>query len=261
MESLSFSQCIRHAWRSAWLAVVRMPVLLLAIAAIYTALNLVPFLFAAAGDDPGMLLLRAAITIAASLVTIAVCGMVIVKVHRFVLLDERTRPVLPARGAPVRRYVLFTLAMSVVIVFVVTVLISLYQISPTGAEALGVLLVYPTVVYILMRLSLLVPAIALGSGFEWKAAWNDSRGHFWSMFGVTVCAYLPLLAVIVCAAFAFAFSAGDRDVSMPVVALVAAVRGVFTVLWLVLASSTLSWLYRRHAQELPRAVTAARGRG
>jgi hypothetical protein len=254
MESISFSQCIRHAWHSAWLAIVRMPALLLAIAAIYTSLNLAPQLLAGDGNDPRTVLLRAVITIALSFVTIAVCGTLIVKVHRFVLLDEGTQPVLPAGGAPVRRYMLFTLAMSFVIVLIATVLISLYEISPSGAQALGILLVYPTVVYLLVRLSLLVPAIALGSGFEWKAAWNDSRGHFWSMFGVTVCAYLPLVAVILATALAFVLTAEDRAVTLPVLAVVAVVRGVFTVLWLVLAASTLSWLYRRHAKELPRPV-------
>jgi hypothetical protein len=114
-----------------------------------------------------------------------------------------------------------------------------------GLIILPLILVY---LFIIVRLSLLYPALALGSPLTLPAAWKDSRGHFWYIMGVGFVTYLPLLVIWI-----VAMQVGGKAL------LLASLQGSLAVtivlafgntLFLTLSSALMSWIYRRYANAL-----------
>jgi hypothetical protein len=108
--------------------------------------------------------------------------------------------------------------------------------------------VFLAYMFVIIRLSLIYPAVSLGSRLTLRAAWKDSRGHFWSIVGVGFVAYLPLLLIwiVVLVVVGPKLLMDSLQGSTAFAIGFAFVNAVF----MVLAASVLSWLYRRYANEL-----------
>jgi hypothetical protein len=262
MEELTFGTCVKNSWISTWQSIARMPGFFLCIFAVLTCTTLLsgPFQhLAAQGADVdiatkvGQPLVR----LVCSVLQLVVYGFVIIKVNRHLLLGEGSQPLLPLNGEPLGRYMLFSLGLAVVMI-VVTVVVAVVLgmiVIPTMMHSMreagfAFLVLFMVVVYLYTacRLCLIYPAVSLGSQLTLRAAWKDSRGHFWSILGVGFVAHLPLTLIWM---ITFAVI-GARELvssSQDSVAL-AVVFGFINTVFIGLAASVLSWLYRRYANAL-----------
>ena len=103
--------------------------------------------------------------------------------------------------------------------------------------------------FVIVRLSLIYPAVSLGSRLTLPTAWKDSRGHFWNIAGMGFVAYLPLLLIWI-----IALLAGGKTL------LLASFCRALS--WLMsrrrssarcssyFPAAVMSWLYRRYANGL-----------
>lgn len=253
MEQLTFGSSIKKSWISTWQAIVHMPGLFLGVFAVIACTAVLSSSFqqplVAGGDfDPSTATYHAFERLILSLLQLAVSGCLVVKVVRFVLLGEGTQPLMPLGGKPLGRYLLFSLGIGIgmIIITVGTAMVLHTMRSATiGLIILPLLAVY---LFVLIRLSLLYPAIALGSRLALRAAWQDSRGHFWYITGVGVVTYLPLLLVWI-----VAMQVGGRTLLMASLEgslAITIVMALGNTLFLVLSASVVSWVYRRYANAL-----------
>lgn len=240
MEKLTFGACVKKSWGSAWQAIITMPGLFLCVCVVYACTTILSGSFHStrAGHS-----LAAA---AGSLVQFVAGGLLTIKVHRFVLLGERSQPLIPLGGKPLGRYVVFSFGVALAML-VVMVPLALTLRRPI----LFVVVLLPLLVvwmFAMVRLSLLFPAIALGSPLTLRAPWRDSRGHFWSMVGVWFVAYIPLMVLWIIALVVL----GPKTFETTMQGFTAFGIGfaVVNTVFLVLAATSLSWLYRRYANAL-----------
>jgi hypothetical protein len=256
MEELTFGNCVKNSWISTWQAIVRMPGFFLCIFAVLTCTTLLsaPFQHLAPGAELDFAA-RAGhplVKLVCSVLQLVVYGCVIIKVNRFLLLGEGTQPLLPLNGEPLGRYMLFSLGLAVVLVVVtvllVMLLIPVMRHMGAGGFFLFALLISLAYLYAICRLCLIYPAVSLGSPLTLRAAWKDSRGHFWSILGVGFVAHLPLTLIwtITFAALGprLLVSGGQGSIAF------ALGFGFINTVFIGLAASVLSWLYRRYANEL-----------
>ena len=249
MKQLTFGDCVKKGWISSWQAITQMPWLFVGVCAVFACTSLLSGRHPSAAADTLDAAARAAhglISLAWFALQLAVSGTLTIKVHRFVLLGEGTHPLVPLHGKPLGRYALVWLAISLVMVPV------LVTLAVTHSPVSGLLVSVPLLVigvFLVARLSLLYPSVALGGRLTWRAAWRDSRGHVWSIVGIWLVTYLPLFAITV---LLILFTgprlvAAQRSAAEPVFAIV---HAVFNGLFIAFGAASLSWLYRRYAREL-----------
>lgn len=254
MEQMTFRDCVTGSWASARQAIAQMSTLFAVCAAVLAA---GAFFFSPQipmdGQDSGPAMRMAShafASIGSLLVQLVLYGVLSIKVHRFVLLQEGAQPVLPLNGKPLLRYLAVAIGMGVAIVLAALLLTLVLRPQRVGGALFILVVLYVAWIFVVVRLCLVFPAIALGGPVALRAAWHDSRGHFWSITGITGVAALPLvafdivLAVLVSATAAIPEATWLRPVS-------AIVQGVSNAIFVVLTASALSWVYRRYADELP----------
>ncbi|CAE6836453.1 hypothetical protein R69927_06414 [Paraburkholderia domus] len=250
MEQLTFGACIKKGWISSWQAVTQMPWLFLGVCAVFACTSLLTAQrpSAAAGDIDTMTRVgHGLLSLVWLVLQLVVSGTLTIKVHRFVLLGEGAHPLVPLNGKPLGRYALVWLA----VVLAMLAMAGLTYIA-VRAFKMGFLVYVPLLlvyVFVLIRLSLLYPSIALGSRLTLRAAWQDSRGHVWSIIGVGFVTYLPLFIVTAL----FFIAAGPKILhahQTQGIAVIAIVQALLNAVFIVFAAASLSWLYRRYAREL-----------
>ncbi len=253
MEQLTFGSSIKKSWISTWQTIVHMPGLFLGVFAVIACTAVLSSSFqqplVAGGDfDPSEITVHALARLALSLLQLAASGCLFVKVVRFVLLGEGTQPLMPLGSKPLGRYLLFSLGIGICLIVLTMGTAMAFHTMRSAAVGLIILPVMLVYLFVIIRLSLLYPAIALGSRIALRAAWQDSRGHFWYIFGVGMITYLPLLLVWI-----VAMEVGGKTL------LVASIEGSLAItiamafgntVFLVLSASVMSWVYRRHANAL-----------
>jgi hypothetical protein len=251
MEQLTFGACVKKTWGSSWQAIIAMPWLFLGICAVLACTSLLfdSHMRGPTGEittvpSPG----NALLWLGSSVLQGILYGVLTIKVHRFVLIGEGVEPLLPLNGKPLGRYLLVWLSVAASMVVVGVALFLVVR----AAHAFAVLIYVPVIVvfvFVLTRLSLVYPAIALGSRVKLRAAWNDSRGHVWSIFGVGIVSYLPL--VIVSVIFGIVIGIKRSVLGQhPGLAVTTIGQTLFNAVFIVLAAASMSWLYRRYASEL-----------
>lgn len=253
---MPFMECVKRAWAGARHAATQMPLLMFGAFVAYTALGWVAFAgrpVPGEGAMPSGALIFAA-DIASLLNSIVYLGFV-VKVHRFVLLNERATPLVPLGGKPLAR--MFGVGIMLTFGLIATALALYAVLRPhyAGGVAFLGLVVAVVWIYVAVRISLLFPSLSLGNPIQLRAAWHDSRGHFWSLFGVPFVAVLPLVACAIVALIAVG-AAGITPAMLdtPVRLLVlAAGQGLANLVFALFTASAQAWLYRRHADQLPAA--------
>ncbi|MGF6725501.1 lysylphosphatidylglycerol synthetase-like protein (DUF2156 family) [Paraburkholderia sp. GAS41] len=252
MEQLTFGTCVKRSWISTWQAFVEMPGLVLGVFVVITCTSLLSASFhpapSGADFDPATAAGHAFARLALSILQIVVCGCLTIKVTRFVLLGEGTQPLVPLGGKPLGRHLLFTLGVgvgTVVITIAAAMLAHGAQSEKLALIVVPVLLVY---LFILVRLSLIYPAVALGSRLTLHTAWQDSRGHFWTIAGMGFIAYLPLLVIWIAALLVGGRTLLAALLQGSVVANV--VQAFVSTIFLVLSAAVMAWVYRRYANGL-----------
>ncbi|MFM0209235.1 hypothetical protein PQQ96_17670 [Paraburkholderia sediminicola] len=186
-----------------------------------------------------------------NLARVVIGALLSVKIHRTVLLGEGEKPLFPVQRGVVPRYVglygvigIATLLLAIAIMVIGKAVFNLPLVS-----AVTLLLSFAAGLFIAVRVSLLFPALSLGSRFALKAAWRDSRTHFWQIAGMMFVVAAPLMLIgIVIAVVLKPLLAGLHPVQQ--LMLTAAGQGFLSTLFSVLSAVTLSWLYARFASEL-----------
>ncbi|MBN3858480.1 hypothetical protein G3N59_34340 [Paraburkholderia sp. Ac-20340] len=253
MQQMTFMECVKRAWASAWQTVTHMPAVVLGAFAIYAVLGWLALAgrpIPGEGDMPSTALILAGNI--ASLFNALVYLWFTLKVYRFVLLGERTAPLMPNGARPMLR--MLGLGVLMMLFFIGTGAGLWLMLSPrTAASELFLALVVAAIWMIVgVRVCLLYPALAIGERFSLGAAWRDSQGHFWNLLGVSCVAALPL---IVCAALVL-IGMGHAGISPAVVqtpgwfTALAIMQSVANLAFALVTSSALAWLYRRYANAL-----------
>lgn len=253
MQQMTFGECVKRSWASARAAATEMPLLMLGAFVLYTVLDCVAFAgrpVPGEGQLPSGGLVFAA-NVASLLNSIIHLGL-IVKIHRFVLLGEGATPLVPLGGKPLAR--LFGVGIVITLALVVSALLLYTVLRPhyAGGFAFIGIIVGIIWIYVGVRFSLLFPAISTGSGIDLRAAWHDSSRLFWSLFGVQFVAVLPFMALAVAALIALGVAGVTPEaVTRPAwLLLLAAGQSVANIVFVLVTSSSLAWLYRRYADRL-----------
>jgi hypothetical protein len=254
MQQMTFMECVKRTWTSAREAATQMPALMLGAFVAYTVLAWVAFAgrpVPGTGELPSGGLVFAA-DVASLLNSIASLAFII-KVHRFVLLREGTAPLFPFGAKPLLR--MFGVSVALTLALIVTGLVLYAVLRPhyAGGEAFLGLVVGVVWIYVAVRVSLLFPSLSLGNRIALRAAWHDSRGHFWALIGVPFVAVLPLIAVgIVVLIVIGVAGVTPASLASPARLLLLAVgQSVGNLLFALITAAAQAWLYRRHAERLP----------
>jgi hypothetical protein len=260
MESVTFGQCVKGAWRDAWRFVQRRPVLVLTIFVAAWIGGGVESVLHPDGQPPFRPITYVPLGLFVLLKS-AIFSVPVVQTLRFVLLGAREAQPAPLFGRDFWRYVGFTYAMT--FLFMVMVLIPFPVIL--GAVVLlheqrhgvvshlivilvlcaGVLAAFCLVFFVGTRLSLLSTQIAIGRAVLWGPTWADTRGHCWSILTTHMVATLPILAVAIPLAIASAFAPPHAVLGLSVL-----VQALSVVASLVVGAACAAWIYRRYAVSL-----------
>ena len=226
-----------QAWRSAWLAVLRMPLLMLVSTLVLLAFHVCEqALEGVVGGSRNPY--QAALFTLMGLVPIFLLAPVAIAVHRFVLLSERTR-LWPGVPAQVVLYftgwlVVSSLADSLVVLF--------KQLPYRGITFVGdTMQIALLVLYI--RLTLMLPAIAAQSTqLSPSFSWRRTRHRFWRTMAVLFVVEAPLMAPFVLAVILVWHGHVTDHLQSMMVTLGAPLDVAFAVL----GAATLSSLFRRY---------------
>ncbi len=192
-----------RAWRSTWDALLRMPLafLVTALATVLLSLALSSLGVSQAlaqarhptPNDPGR---TAAVMALASLCTLALQSLAVaplaIAIHRFVLLGERS-PLLPV--VPLGRVLRF--AGWLVALGVAGSIPALLDLVPLPGATLVGFAVLIVAIVVLMRLTLLFPAVAVQApGEPARLGWRETRWQFWRIFAALSVTGAPILLIV-----------------------------------------------------------------
>ncbi|SAK44484.1 hypothetical protein AWB79_00831 [Caballeronia hypogeia] len=254
MQEMTFGACVKDSWKGTFRFISQIPGLF------WGSIALSMLLYLLAGPNGGESDVRGRFI--GSMVQLALLLVVVpvlqIKVCRFLALGERARPLMPDSGACYGRFI----ALALIYTLFAGLAIALFVIATILASSPGdlrTMMSHRFIIgafafsfvcascFIVIRLSLLHAGIALSQKLEFRAAWRDSRGHFWSMFAVMFATFLALFALTYISAFLAIFAGvmlGDKSAFLSIV------NGFFLPLAAVQGASTATILYRRYANEL-----------
>jgi hypothetical protein len=274
MEDITLSQCLRGAWRDAALSMRRMPTLFLlafvlvlatGIAGYQEQLSAPPSASSLSSVTDGSAVHGAALghsltSLALALLQSLVIAVLAVQVIRFTMTQNgkpgATGPeAQPTRlwDAGFRRYFLLCIALvaayvgATIVVVIAWILMRLAGLSSgtsMAAAATLAVLALCGMSYVSARLALLFPHTAAGGRLAWRAAWEDSRGHFWPIASTAVVAILPIVAIatVFTVVMEMLTTASSTD-SLTVGLLV--VQSIVTLLYTATTATCSVWLYRK----------------
>jgi hypothetical protein len=265
MESITFGQCFRGAWKDTGLAILNRPVAALITFALlmtygYMRYELRSSLSASAlsGLSPQDHLLRLLLVLCSLMQWVAMTGLS-VQVMRYSLFGAESSRSFGFFDKGFRRYLRLS---SVLVVFTIVlatawVLLGVFALHRLGytrrlilpVTILSILVVAGILIFFYTRLSLLFCNAAIGARASWGAAWSDTHGHFWSITFTHFVTNLPNVG------FAIVFAVVSRFVSRQVSADTFAYwSAVGTALsWTIVISSSAAcsaWLYRRFSSRM-----------
>jgi hypothetical protein len=265
MQHFTLKECFKGAWRDAWHSILNRPdlLVLLIVYGLSCCIRIQMQLDEAAGAST---MGHVTIRLMCSLVQGATWVGLPVQASRYVLLGPSQAKASRFFDRGFWRYwrVCLVIGLSVGAVALAAA-VSLYLVARGLGHRLdhasSLLLIVVTalfaaavLIYISARLCLLLCHVAIGGSARWRAAWRDTRGHFWSIWGTHFVVALPLSVVlIVCYRLAppVLRAIGGNSTTW-FFGIVPAVG--MTVLILVNVSSS-AWLYRRYANEIRESTT------
>jgi len=287
-QPITLGQCFRGSWLDTGRAIRAMPMLFV-IAFVLVCLTIAgssafldtPEAAVALTAPGGALGSHASVSKSLTLIAIefvqwVVLAVLAVQVIRFAMAasadtgaDTRAIQTAQAHGqvpamrlwdAGVRRYLVLcvvmaaayvAMAVGVVLVVLVLRLVGVSGGSSYAASATLAVLGLCGMSYIWARLSLLFPHTAAGGQLRWRAAWNDSRSHFWMIATTAVVVILPVMAITTVISV-MAELMGTSESPGAVTYGVLIIQSVATLLYAATTATCSVWLYRRFAAQLVR---------
>ena len=281
MEDITLRQCLTGAWRDAASAVRHMPIVFLvafvAVLATGTAgykaqfsglaasdSSLTAMTSSSAGHAAGFTqgLVSLGVTFLQTLVLAVLAVFVVrfaMKLHAESAASAAAPVSTPAPmhlwDAGIRRYFLLCIALlagyvgaalAVMIAWIGLRLAGVSSGTSMAAAATLAVLVVCGVSYVSARLALLFPHTAVGGRIQWRAAWEDTRGHFWFITTAALLAILPVVGIatvltVVAEMLATAGSIGSLTMGLMVV------QSVGTLLYTATGATCSVSLYRKFA--------------
>lgn len=231
----NFGQLLRISWL--WLLIM------LPLYAVVHWLTWAPTT-AGAPEMNGMALIIAGLP---SVIELPALASIAVAWHRLVLREEATSGAFYLRlDGMVCRYALILLVLFVLVGAPVAFALPGVLSAPHNPEmAAGVIFVLGAVAtlaiagFVLPRLSLVLPAVALGEGLSAAAAWGVSRGNTWRLLWATLLCSLPLYALFLTPLELFV-----RDETQASAAVVGTIGSLINVLVVTVGVTLLSLSYR-----------------
>ncbi|SUA93259.1 hypothetical protein [Pandoraea pulmonicola] len=265
MEQITFKQCFKGAWRDGFDALRSRPILCLSIAVIVlvmfalgVSLKSLALEMAHDGTPAGPRIRLGLTSFAVMIVNVVAFTVLALHVYRYVILGPQAAREAHWYGRDLWRYLwtVIQIFVGMAVVWVVLVVLAVLAMRSTGRTTsfalLGTffVLLFCGLIYVLVRVQLIYGQIAAGRSKRWRAAWRDSHGHFWAMFGTTLVSVLPLVVVGIVLTILFRLAL----VLMPDATLVVfgslVLQTLLSVAWIAVAIGSAAWVYRRFANEL-----------
>ncbi|VVE10419.1 hypothetical protein [Pandoraea terrigena] len=265
MEPITFKQCFKGAWRDGFNALRQRPWLCLAIAVVFLATSGLSVSLdqlartASQTGEPAMYRLRIALmSFGVFFANIVAYAVLVIHVFRYTILGPDATRQGRWYGRDLWRY-LWTSTQVFVGIAAAWLVIALgaalamratgHSNSYAGLATFCVLLLC-ALLYVLIRVSLIFAQIGAGRSKRWRAAWQDSRGHFWTMLGTTVGTVLPLIVVGVVVTSMFVALLRAMPAAKTVALGMLALQTVLSVIGIAVSTGASAWLYRRFANQL-----------
>jgi len=268
MQSITLGQCFKGAWHDTGRAMRAMPTLFLvafvlifatmAAGSIFLNEQGMAESFTTTGPSRGAALSNLLTSLATNLVQSVVIAVLAVQVIRFAMAADAAARPMRLWDAGFRRYFMLCVAtlaayvaaaVGVVLVVIVLRVAGLTGGSSYAAAATLAVLAICGMSYVSARLALLFPHAASGGRLQWRAAWRDSRSHFWTISTTAVMVILPVMAVSTVFAVVAQLMGTDGSTGAMAYGLLI-VQSVATLLYAVTTATCSVWLYRRFAAEL-----------
>ncbi|VVD94210.1 hypothetical protein PEP31012_01761 [Pandoraea eparura] len=265
MDPITFKQCFKGAWRDGFNALRQRPWLCLAIAVVFLVTAGLSISLdqlartASQTGEPAIYRLRIALmSFGVFFANLVAFSVLVIHVFRYTILGPEAARQGRWYGRDLWRYLwastqIFVAFAGVWLVIALGAALALratgHSNSYAGLATFCVLLIC-ALAYVLVRVSLIFAQIGAGRSKRWRAAWRDSRGHFWSMFGTMIGTVLPLMIAggVVSALFAALLHVMPAAKTAALGMLV--LQTVLSVMWIAVSTGTSAWLYRRFASEL-----------
>jgi hypothetical protein len=253
---MAFWECFRQAWVGAAGFVRRRPFTVVAAIALFFACNVVSIrLNGAMPLDAGSKFLRWVI----ALVQLAAMIALSIQTMRYVMLDEHESRPGRGLGKPFWRYVGLSVIVGMGWLIIAALVVGMgFSVTHRFPDHFGStaaqLVVWGLIAaciasFVTIRFSLLFCQVAIGRSMRWRAAWKDSRGHFWRIILSHILVALPF-ELCLFGVFALLRKSSGTAVNPGSPYLVAFIFTFFLAVGLIVASTCSSWLYRRYAQRL-----------
>ncbi|WP_353189410.1 hypothetical protein [Pandoraea pnomenusa] len=265
MEPITFKECFRGAWRDGLGALRNRPLLCLTIAVIVLVTSALSYSLrqlavqATQLGEPTAYRLRIALmSLGVLLVNIVAFCVVAIQVYRYSILGPEAARQHRWYGRDLWRYLWLAaqIFISCVVVWFVlgfgTGLALRLSGNGNATATVATLLVLLScaMFFVIVRLSLIYPQVATGRSKQWRAAWHDSRGHFWSMFGTMIATMLPLVVGGFVVTLLYGLVLHLMPTATVLVLGTLILQVVLAIAWVAVASATAAWIYRRHADRL-----------
>ncbi|AJF00157.1 hypothetical protein [Pandoraea apista] len=265
MEPITFKQCFKGAWRDGFNALRNRPLLCLTVAivmlvtsALSISLKELALTASQNGAPAGFRLRLAVMSFGVVLVNIVAFSVLAVHVVRYTILGPDTAQHSHWYGRDLWRYLWTSIQICVGLfaVWFIAALCAAFALRAAGRGDSNALLgtffvlLMCALLFVLIRVSLIFPQIGAGRSKRWRAAWQDSRGHFWVMFGTTIGTILPLIVAGVIMAILFAVVLHFIPAATTVVLGTLILQTVLSIAWVAVATSVSGWLYHRFADHL-----------
>lgn len=117
----------------------------------------------------------------------------------------------------------------------------------------GMLALFAIALFVSIRLSLLLCHVATGGRTLWRAAWRDTRGHFWKIVATYLAIGLPMLVITIAYGviktefIAVLLSHGMEDLIVFCLSLIEALWMIFAI---ALGAACSVWVYRRFSSAI-----------
>lgn len=264
MKPITFKQCFTGAWRDGWSALRSRPLLSLTVAVIGLVSNAVSvsikqlaLTMAQNGDAPSSRMGLVGMALVVGIVNVLAYTVLALHVYRQTVLGVDA-----ARQArwyrDLGRYIWTTIQFGVGVGVVWAVVLVVAALAMRGVAQGASYAVISTVLtlllcamlFVFVRVSLIFPQIAVGRSKRWRAAWDDSRGHFWVMFGTAFVTMLPLLVAGVILTIVFGAIMQLMPSATTLVLGTLIIQTVLAVVWISVGAGVHGWIYLRYADKL-----------
>ncbi|MDR3399985.1 MAG: hypothetical protein P4M06_20780 [Pandoraea sp.] len=265
MEPITFKQCFKGAWRDGFNALRNRPLLCLTVAVVLLVTSALSVslkqlaLNASQDGEPAIFRLRLALmSFGVVLANIVAFSVLAIHVARYTILGPDAARQSHWYGRDLWRYLWTSIQIfiGVAVVWFIGALCAAFALRSAGHgtsyAALGTffVLLMCALLFVVIRISLIFPQIAAGRSKRWRAAWQDSHGHFWVMFGTTIATILPLIVAGVLMTILFGVVLHFMPAATTVVLGTLVLQTVLSIAWVAVSIGVSAWLYQRFADRL-----------